>query len=442
MFALSWLVIAIGERETMNAIDRELSHRVRSIQAQPPLLQPIRPPDFTNPDGMEQIEATQSPGPRFPQIRRPRFIGLGAQIPGGNQEPFLPLLVEQSRQGKTLYGITQVDGFRVRVISAPFGTKDFGTGVIQLAQEIDALSFAGIAQTRTTAIAIPFSALLALILGFILSRTVLQPIQRITHVAGQIANSPDAVERIEWGSSDEIGKLALAFNTMTNRLQSGIESQRRFTGDAAHELRTPLASMLLATENALHPDASEQEKLDALASIKRNAESMSKLTTTLLELSRSDSGKTPLELAETDLHSAAIAATASFPAERIEFLGDWRGEKVMANSGALEQIIRNLVENALAYSPPGTKIRIAYKNAELSIKDSGPGIPPEAMPHIFDRFYRVDPSRTRALGGHGLGLSIVQELAAAQRITVTADSNSAGSTFSLHFHNADQCKRS
>jgi two-component system OmpR family sensor kinase len=270
--------------------------------------------------------------------------------------------------------------------------------------------------------------------GALMVRLSLRPLNRISSSARGIMNSnlsrsDTAVElRVpDAPPTTEVGQLSSALNAMLQHIEEGFEARtlaeqrlRQFIADASHELRTPLSSIrgyaeLFRRGGAAHPD----DVAVAMRRIEEEGEQMSVLIDDLLLLARLDQGR-PLEQEPVDL--AALCADAAADSRVIDsgwpVILDVPAEPLVVTGDQLRlrQVLGNLVRNARVHTPPGTTITISVqcldleRMALLTVSDDGPGIAPEALPHVFDRFYRADASRSRSSGGSGLGLSIVQAI--------------------------------
>lgn len=299
--------------------------------------------------------------------------------------------------------------------------------------------------------------LLALFGGFWLADRAMRPVQRIIQTARQI-NETDLSQRFNLNSRDEIGQLADTFDAMLARLEAAFTRQRQFTADASHELRTPLTIISLEAERALAAPRPPKEYQRALQIVQSENSLMNHLVNDLLTLARMDAGQTslkkePLDLSDLTLevaerlaplaaHHNVILATGALPETRID--GD---------RAALLQMLTNLAENAIKYTSQSqnqprrvslaTGSDLARGLAWALVSDTGPGIPPEHLEHLFDRFYRVDKARARdenqAPGGSGLGLAIVAGIAKAHRGWVTvASRENEGASFQVFLPLAPQ----
>lgn len=428
--AFGILQIVVSRQAALTAMDRELRGRALGFARPPgpPQGQPFR----GDPPG--------GPNRQF-DVRRPRVFDLNG-MPlefNPNEAPWDRRLLDQSAKGAPGFSDVDWNGQRLRVFSVRVRRPDDQQVVVQVAQETDSLRLANQAQITAFSVVLPLVALVAAIFAALLTRLVIGPVSRLTAAAETIAAKPAARERIAMSGSDEMARLSAAFDTMTDRLQSAnqqleqaLESQKRFTGDAAHELRTPLTAISLAAENALHAEATPDDKASSLKTILRSAQSMQSLTAMLLAISRLDSASNHLETTPIDVSKVfqeSLEATGLIGDKRIEVIAP-PGAKVSASHDALLQILTNLLENASAYTAPGGKIKLRFEDGNIEVEDTGEGIAPEHVPHVFDRFYRADPSRSREKGGYGLGLSICKALAEAQGAALSVSSQvGIGTTF-------------
>jgi signal transduction histidine kinase len=254
---------------------------------------------------------------------------------------------------------------------------------------------------------------------------------------------------------DELGQLAATFNELLSRLddaftrqQEAFEQQRQFMADASHELRTPLSVIRAASEVTLEePDCEASEYREAMATVGEHARRLTRIVEDLFTLARADAGQREIErksfyLDELVIETARAASVLALrkgvemecaPAPEAPFNGD---------EGLLRQMILNLLDNAIKHTPAGGRIRLSLGRRDseyaITVEDSGAGVPAEARPHIFRRFYRADKARSRAVaadgGGAGLGLSIARWIAEAHdgRLEL-ARSDESGSAFIASF---------
>jgi two-component system OmpR family sensor kinase/two-component system sensor histidine kinase BaeS len=283
------------------------------------------------------------------------------------------------------------------------------------------------------ALAIAALLAVALINGFT------QPLRRLAGAARRIA-AGEFTHRVDLTSPSEAAELAISFNHMADTLESDRETRRRLLADIAHELRSPLAVIQGTAQGFI--DGVIPADQEHAAVIRDEAALLSKLITDLRDLALAESGELRLERAPTDLGELARQAVArALPqAQQGEVTLDLDLQpvpEVLLDRERTLQIVGNLLDNALKHTPKDgrvtVRVRLAGGRAALRVEDTGPGIPPEHLPHIFDRFYRADVARARG-GGSGLGLAIVKQLAEAQNGTVAVESEPGhGAAFTVAF---------
>jgi heavy metal sensor kinase len=258
--------------------------------------------------------------------------------------------------------------------------------------------------------------------GYFLARRALVPVDLMTQTANQI-DARRMGRRIEIvHPADELGRLATTLNGMLDRLQRSFQEMQRFTADASHELRTPLSIIRTEAELALAKPIGDAEKQELLGNILEECQRLTWITDQLLTLCRDDSGiaSSSRERVDLALMSRQVAETMKLPADsKQQTFACFADESAVVTGDVvrLRHMIYNLLDNAIKYSPTGGRIELFVQangnHVRLIVADDGIGISPEHLPHIFERFYRVDKSRTRAEGGTGLGLSIVQSIVTA-----------------------------
>ena len=286
-------------------------------------------------------------------------------------------------------------------------------------------------QLRRLGLSLFFGSLAMLAIAFIgglgFADRAMRPVKSITQAARQISES-DLSRRLNLRGRDELAELAGTFDSMLGRLEVAFDRQRRFLADASHELRTPLTIINLEVGRALSADRKPAEYRHALQIVDAESTRMTRLVNDLLTLARMEFGQAALQWEPLDLSDVAVEAHERMSplAERRQIpleLGDLPELPIRGDRQYLIQMISNLIENAIKYSAAGQAVRIETASREmgdkpvalLRVSDAGPGIPPEHLPHLFERFYRVDPSRTPDIqddassspAGMGLGLSIV-----------------------------------
>ena len=354
---------------------------------------------------------------------------LGEKVypPGPELLPIDRTLIHQALKGEMVtrdIGADPTTAMRVRY--APLRDPDNKTPV-QLAVEVgtplastqSALALMRLLLVSTTLFS---SALIGFGVWFAASRT-LAAVDRVTHTARTIELSQSLGARIPEDAAtgdDEMGRLVRTFNNMLDRISVAFDAQRQFVADSSHELRSPLTVIRgnLDLLRRTH-DAEERHTIERL--IEDEAARMSRLVDNLLflaQLGEMEQAGAPLDRRPVELDSLLLTVyqqARSMSSRHTILLGDEDAITIDGDRDQLQQLLLNLVDNAIKYTPPGGTIILSLRaegeDALLEVKDTGIGIPPEDLPHIFDRFYRVDKARSRRIGGAGLGLSIVKGIA-------------------------------
>ena len=327
-------------------------------------------------------------------------------------------LAEMLGSGSMAAGVQLPSGEQLRVLG-DVGTLNFPSERLSLSAAV----FVGMPASNVASIVDQLGqdlgltvilAFVAFAVGvFLLSRQVLRPLERVTQAAERVTGR-DLSHRVPVpASDDEMRNLAVTLNHMLDRLQESFETQRRFTADASHELRTPVTAITGHVSYLLRRTRPNPEQVDSLTVIRREAERMGKLVSDLLELARADAGfriaKEPMNLVEVletvHMEVAPVAGdvevSVSAPGPVVEVEGD---------PARLKQVVLNLVQNAMNAGARNVRLALQRERDEvrLEVFDDGPGIPAEAIPHLFERFYRVDGARSTRGNGSGLGLAIVR----------------------------------
>ncbi|MCP4021340.1 MAG: HAMP domain-containing histidine kinase [Desulfobacteraceae bacterium] len=267
-------------------------------------------------------------------------------------------------------------------------------------------------------IALPLTLSLAGVGGLFLLNRALIPVDQITRTARKIEET-DLSRRINITSEDELGQLAATLNRMIERLEKAFLRQKELTGDASHELRAPLAVIKAEATLALQKNRDLKSYKDCIEVITHEADHMEYILKQLLTLARADFGKTSLRLDKINLNEVLAAICDDIRilcSEKKLSMGFKSHEDIKINGDvkALRNLFLNLLTNAIRYTPEGGKISVeltqVHGNAVVSVSDTGIGIPLDALPHIFKRFFRVDKARSRKDGGSGLGLAICKHI--------------------------------
>ncbi len=290
----------------------------------------------------------------------------------------------------------------------------------------------------TLGIYTPFLVFLAIVGGYWLMRRSLRPVDEITERAEGITstNLSDRLPVIRTG--DELERLSKALNRMIARLEDAFQHINRFSADASHELRTPLTILQLELEDIAHQPLNSSLE-DRIASALEETNRMSKIVESLLTISRLDAGDAKLEKVHLDLGNMATLTVLEMKILAQEKSISLRALAesdvyVEGDRSRLQQVIVNLIDNAIKYTREGGAVEILTRKeagkAVVEIVDNGCGIPRDALPYVFERFYRVDKARSRASGGSGLGLSIVKAICAAHAGDISVSSTEGqGSCF-------------
>jgi two-component system, OmpR family, sensor histidine kinase MprB len=271
---------------------------------------------------------------------------------------------------------------------------------------------------------------LAAVLGLLVARSALRPVRRLTSAAEHVAETQDLSASIEVHGRDEVARLATSFNEMLDALNYSRVQQRQLVADAGHELRTPLTSLRTNIEVlARQEDMPARDRECLLADAVSQLEELTVLVGDLVELAREDHAPTPDELSDVRLDDVVERAVhrARLHAPQLQIrIRENTPAITHGNRALLDRAVSNILDNACKWSPPDGTVDVALTGGELTVRDRGPGIDPEDLPHVFDRFYRA-PS-ARSMPGSGLGLAIVRNAALAHGGSVTAEPAPGGGT--------------
>jgi heavy metal sensor kinase len=339
---------------------------------------------------------------------------------GLNTHP-LPVSADALRRGlageTTFETVPGLGEHPVRIITTPVL---MGTRVPYLVQAGTSLEGVEAALQRAGWILLvltPTVFIVALVGGWLVVGRALRRVDDLRRTALEIQGT-NLQRRIKHsGADDEIGRLAQAFDQMIARLDRSFQQVRQFSADASHELKTPLTAIRGEAEVALMGTHSADEYRQTIGSILESSERMSQVVESLLLLARADSGQNLIRREPVELGDVLLRAYESLEdmaaRQHISVLIEEVDDLTISGDPLwLNQILVNLISNGIKYTPEGGEVSVALRaveeHAELTVRDTGIGIAPEHLPHIFDRFYRVDEGRARAAGGTGLGLSITR----------------------------------
>jgi two-component system, OmpR family, sensor histidine kinase MprB len=260
-------------------------------------------------------------------------------------------------------------------------------------------------------------------LGLLVARGAIAPMRRLTAEAEHVAETQDLSRRMPSGEQDdEIDRLGAAFNTMLAALERSREAQRQLVADASHELRTPLTSIRTNIDVlGRAKELPEAERAEVVAAASAQLEELTQLLGDLIDLAR-DGRPAPDEVEDVRLDELVRESAARINGGRVRL--DAEPTLVRGSRTHLARAVSNLIDNAIKYSPDNAPVEVSVRGGEVAVRDHGPGIAPEDLPHVFDRFYRA-PS-ARGTPGSGLGLAIVRQVAEAHQGTATAEPAEGG----------------
>ena len=349
--------------------------------------------------------------------------GAVEPLPGRRTELPVDERVRQVASGvrEEFFADRRVAGVHVRIFTTQVG-PDLAVQVARPLDEIDRTL------RRLALILLAFTlggVVLAAALGGLVSRAALTPLRRLTAATEHVATTHDLSRRIEAHGRDELSRLAASFNAMLEALEHSLGAQRQLVADASHELRTPLTSLrtnieVLARGKRLAKD--ERDKL--LADVVTQLEELSALVENVVELARGSEPDEAIEDVRLDGLVEEAVEWARLHAPGVRFETELEPSLVRGSPPRLARALRNLLDNAAKWSPPGGVVEVAVRDGAVTVRDHGPGIPRADLPYVFDRFYRARSARR--LPGSGLGLAIVRQVAEAHGGSVVAEEAQGG----------------
>ncbi|CBE69949.1 MAG: HAMP domain-containing protein [Candidatus Methylomirabilis oxygeniifera] len=367
---------------------------------------------------------------------------------GDTTLPMSSILLSRIRNRETVLDTLQnFAGDPVRLVSMPIEEGGKVRYALQVATSLRPTRIF-LATTRLLIIIVSFVLLAVVtVTGAILAKNTLRPIEAMVAMAQRVGET-NLQERLPYpGTKDEIGHLVDTLNGMLDRLERSFAVQSRFTADAAHELRSPLSRLRAELEVALRRPRDLSEYRTVLLSCLEEVERLSRLTGDLLVLARLDAGErhgckresvlitTVVDRAVKRIQQEAQRKNVAIAIEPSAHLS------VAVYDGSLEQVIANLLENAIKFSPSGSNITVRARSENdhvlLTVSDTGPGIPCNELPRVFERFYRGDTARSSEVPGVGLGLAICRGIVEAQGGSISVDGTSgAGTTVTVRLARA------
>ena len=418
----------------INQIDQRLQQTaIRVIQASGV----VATPDLTYLN-IPPLETFQASGVFIQVINKQGQVQLASESVGKYRQPLDANALSEIQHFTEVY----IAGTHIRVLTLPIKSEGKTLGYLQVGSGLNTVDAV---KTLLLFTLIVVGALSVAISAGVVMLTVgraLRPIDAVTQAALQITRADDLSRRVPLTgpATDEVGRLVTAFNATLERIEKLFTAQRRFLADVSHELRTPLTAIRGNVDLLRRLKQPDPESLNAIQS---ETERMSRLVGDLLMLAQAESGNLPLARSEVELDTLLLEVYQQaqvLAANKVAVaLGEEDQARAFGDRDKLKQVLLNLVSNALKYTPTGGKVTLGLARvngwARFTVHDTGIGIQSEDLPHVFDRFYRVDKARTRAAGtpgGAGLGLSIAKWIAQAHggRLEVSSQLGK-GACFSL-----------
>jgi two-component system sensor histidine kinase MprB len=357
----------------------------------------------------------------------------GAVVNGGGLPVTGQVRLVANGLAPSFFATIDVDGNELRelVQHLPAGTQvPSGTlidgGALQIATLLNASTELKKLALFLGAVAVT-GVVLAVVLGYLVARTALVPLNSLTDTVEDLAETTDVTRRLSPGGPDELGRLRRTFNRLLEALESSRRAQNRLVLDASHELRTPLTSLRTNLEVIRRVDElSDEDRSVLVDDVLVQLQELTDIVGDLAELARGDQQPVPAEPLRLDLlvRDAVVVASTHGRADDVSFEFEAEPCWVEAHADRLSRAVGNLLDNARKWSPPGQPVSVECANGTVVVRDRGPGIAEDDVPRIFDRFYRSPAAR--GLPGSGLGLAIVAQVVKAEGGTVTAENDSAG----------------
>ena len=373
---------------------------------------------------------------RITQAGGPVIYTSGAPKDGSFNPADVPAF-QPSSTAESFHNVKLSNGKALIVAALNYKTAQGGSYVVESGTLLDPAELNHL--VLQLLIGLPFGVIIITTGGYLLVRRALMPVERITRAAEQITQH-NLSERLPVSrTGDELERLSVSLNRMIARLDDAFQNSKRFVADASHELRTPLTILRGELETLIEDRRLEPEARERAASMFEEAVRLTRIVEQMFTLSRLDAGEAQAAWSRFDL--AGLAKTT---AEQMSLLAEdknitiacdaTQSVEVEGDPARLKQVVVNLLDNAIKYTQPGGAVQLHVRRADghavLEVEDNGVGISQEALPHVFERFYRVDQIRSGDLEGAGLGLSIVKSICSAHGAEIEATSvPSRGSRF-------------
>ena len=433
--ALSAGVYFYLSRSLYQSLDDSLELRSNEIGSVPPILESIWQGEFQEELG-EIVMLYFYTGNQLVEVSPPGMsISLSHEFiyQAINGRSSFATIEAAEGEGLRLLAVPIHLGIPGLPLSAQPGALIIGRSTKQIDQALHGL-------VRTLVIAVPLALAVAAGGGIFLARRALKPVDKIAQTAQEIEEN-DLSQRINVNTKDELGRLAATLNEMIGRMERAFQRQKQFTSDASHELRAPLAVIEAESSLALQKERPPSDYRQSLETISQESKQMSSLIDHLLTLARADAGKEQWNFTEVNLGRLIASLSADIEVlcqeKGLSFqLGQPQDLLLKGDEARLRELFMNLLDNAIIYTPSRGTVSVSLRRegqtAVVVVKDTGVGIPAEDIPFIFERFYRVDKSRSRAEGGTGLGLAICRHIAEAHGGKIQVESQvGVGSSFSV-----------
>lgn len=364
--------------------------------------------------------------------------------------PWTPEARAAAARGEArLESVPVESGERIRLLTHPVVEDGRTVATIRVGESLHLIDSTVAGLMRLLLAGGALTLLACIIATWLVVSRALEPLEAIARAADRIAETGDVAASVRVEGTAEVSRLARAFNQMVERLRHLLATQRQLLADTSHELRNPL-TVIRTDLDLLGRDLDAETRQEVAAEAQEEAERMSRLVADLLFLAREEeAARGPAEPVRLDLLAAEVVERLQQVAPD-HTLAVRRADRVtvLGNADRLRQLVANLVENGVRYTPPGGHVTVEVVAepgglARLVVADDGIGIPPEHLPRVFDRFYRVDPARGRATGGTGLGLTIVKHVAESHGGSVQAASEpGVGSRFTVQLPTAPEPRAS
>lgn len=432
-------IYKLAQGNLARAVDRELARRTAAINT---VWGSVGRRVIEDPSSVSRFgPLTRQPG----KVRRalfsqafllPKFFIDGRKTLFGGGAAWDEAAVDRSWRGEETVRTIRRGAETFRVATSPLRLDGQVKAVLQIAASLGDFEAEQARLAAALYTMIPAAIAATVLLSFLFARFALRPVGKIARSADRI-QADNLSGRLPVQGRDEIANLSSVFNAVLDRLEAAFAAQRQFTANASHELRSPLAAIKLKAEIATLRKRPPEEYEESLREIVRSVDGMTALVADLLLLAQTDEGALELSRQPVVLRDLIEDVLLEFLTEGAPIVLDpsldLEGSVDLRMFG---RVIRNLVENARRHTPSDGRVLIRAERRDhrlvVEVIDNGEGIPAEALPHIFDRFYRADPSRDRSRGGAGLGLAICRRIVQAHGGTLVAESEPGhGTTFRI-----------